>query len=115
MTEQCIKGNHAHKVGVGRAAGEQIQCSNIYRVSCLKTSAFKLNGSQNTSSKKRIGLLETPHRPINLLQGGCEHSALELLNTALAAALADWKNEQVFPLKVLENSHPVLEPIPARC
>lgn len=60
-------------------------------------------------------MLETPSHPACLLQGGCERSAIELLNTALGAALADWKNKQVFPLKMTEKPHPVLEAIPARC
>lgn len=44
-----------------------------------------------------------------------EHSAIGLLRAAQAATLADRKNKQVFPLKMLEKPHAALEAIPDRC
>lgn len=52
-----------------------------------------MKGEPQCCFKKVHRAAKDPRHSIHLLQGGCEHSGAELLNTALAAASADWKNK----------------------
>lgn len=52
-----------------------------------------MKGEPQFYLKKVHRAAKDPKHSIHLLQGGCEHSEAELLNTALAAALAEWKNK----------------------